>query len=163
MPIVDLGPDTSICEGEPITLDAGDDGEDYLWNTGDTAQEISVFREGWYSVVITRNNCSNADSVWVGPICDMWYFIPNAFTPGDDVHNDVFSVNGQYLKQVDMQIYNRWGQLIYSDSGRNPSWNGTHNAAPCPDGVYLYRISVKGYKNGRLLKEYRHGTVTLLR
>lgn len=162
-PEVDLGTDTSICEGEPITLNAGADSDSYLWNTKDTTKEITVFKEGYYKVTVERNNCSATDSVWVGPICDMWYAIPNAFTPTTDNLNELFYVSGEYIKHIDMKIFTRWGELIYSGKGKNPTWDGNYKLLQSPEGVYIYSISVIGYKKGRLHKANHRGNITLLR
>jgi gliding motility-associated-like protein len=59
-----------------------------------------------------------------------------------------------------MQIYNRWGSLIYETNNINPGWDGTFNGDSCPDGVYFYIIDATGFSK----KTYHlHGTVTLLR
>tara|TARA_R110001583_G_scaffold6427_3_gene32556 strand:- start:6556 stop:8649 length:2094 start_codon:yes stop_codon:yes gene_type:complete len=65
LPIVDLGSDRNIPDGESITLDAGDaSGSTYLWNTGATTQTIDVSDEGDYWVEITdSNNCLNRDDI----------------------------------------------------------------------------------------------------
>ncbi|MFT5750117.1 MAG: gliding motility-associated-like protein [Ancylomarina sp.] len=65
LPIVDLGADRSIPEGESITLDAGvSDGSSYLWNNGSDNQTIDVSAEGEYWVQITDNNeCINRDTI----------------------------------------------------------------------------------------------------
>lgn len=162
-PVVDLGVDTSICEGNPILLTAIGDGAKYIWNTKDTGKEITVTQEGIYTVTTSRNNCKATDSVFVGPICDMWYYIPNAFTPNGDLKNNVFAINGEYIKHVKMQIFNRWGQNVYTGEGANPFWDGTLKTSPCPEGAYLYTITVVGYRNGHLRKENQTGNITLLR
>jgi gliding motility-associated-like protein len=59
-----------------------------------------------------------------------------------------------------MQIYNRWGSLLYETNNTNPGWDGTFNGDTCPDGVYFYIIDAIGFST----KKYDlHGTVTLLR
>lgn len=52
-PQVDLGPDSSLCAGDSITLDAGNAGNSFLWSTGDTSQTLLVTTTGTYSVVVT--------------------------------------------------------------------------------------------------------------
>lgn len=65
-PTVDLGGDTTICEGESITLDAGAGADSYLWNTGDSTQTITVDTEGAYSVVVTNAaGCFATDTIEV--------------------------------------------------------------------------------------------------
>lgn len=63
-PRVDLGPDTSLCEGSPIILDAtqNSDSAEYLWQDGSTSPTYNVTVEGNYSVTVTIGNCSVTDS-----------------------------------------------------------------------------------------------------
>src|SRR5690554_1248574 len=64
-PDVDLGPDVTICEGESITLDAGNPGLDYEWSTNETTQTITVNSAGTYTVTVTDGDCSTTASVEV--------------------------------------------------------------------------------------------------
>ncbi|HEX5023976.1 MAG TPA: PKD domain-containing protein, partial [Agriterribacter sp.] len=61
-PVVDLGPDAAICSGSSVTLDAGNPGATYLWNTGAITKTISVSTAGTYSVTVTNGGCSGTDS-----------------------------------------------------------------------------------------------------
>lgn len=67
LPIVDLGSDVSFCDGDNITLDAGNTGMDFLWNTGETTQSIIASIDGTYSVTVTNPTtmCSNSDNILV--------------------------------------------------------------------------------------------------
>jgi len=65
-PIVSLGPDTVVCDGQPITLDAGNPGLTYLWSTGATTQTIPVSSPGRYVVRVTNSsNCTGRDTIEV--------------------------------------------------------------------------------------------------
>lgn len=59
VPVVDLGNDTTIIEGQTLTLDAGNPGCTYLWSTGETTQTIIVSVSGNYEVVV-GNTCGDA-------------------------------------------------------------------------------------------------------
>lgn len=65
LPVVDLGNDTSICEGKAIILDAGafGAGTTYRWNTREISQQIQVRDSGVYSVVVTSSGCEGVDSL----------------------------------------------------------------------------------------------------
>lgn len=66
LPIVDLGADRNIYEGETLTLDAGVTGATYLWSTGETSQTITISEAGDYTVTVTNGNgCSNTGQVKV--------------------------------------------------------------------------------------------------
>ncbi|MBL7698302.1 MAG: PKD domain-containing protein [Chitinophagaceae bacterium] len=69
-PVVNFGPDTVICVGTSITLDAGNPGATYLWNDGTTTQQLETFFEGEYAVEVTLNGCTVSDTIYVaqGPV-----------------------------------------------------------------------------------------------
>ncbi len=65
-PTVDLGADQSVCEGETVTLDAGEGFETYSWNTGASSQSIDVTTSGTYVVTVTNTGgCEAIDNVEV--------------------------------------------------------------------------------------------------
>ncbi len=68
LPIVDLGPDRNIYEGESLVLDAGNAGANssYSWSTGESSQTIEISEAGDYSVTVTNGNgCSNEDEITI--------------------------------------------------------------------------------------------------
>ncbi len=65
-PDINLGPDTSFCEGDPLVLDAGDDYEDFLWSNGDTTRTTTVFLAGdYWCEVFESSGCGNRDTISV--------------------------------------------------------------------------------------------------
>jgi len=65
-PMVNLGPDQSLCEGTPVTLDAQNPGCTYLWSTTETTQTIAPTTSGNYSVTVTNPaHCSVSDNVTI--------------------------------------------------------------------------------------------------
>ncbi|RYZ23790.1 MAG: PKD domain-containing protein, partial [Sphingobacteriales bacterium] len=68
VPTVDLGNDTTICPGVTYTLNAGNAGATYAWNTNATTQSITVNAAGTYSVLVTApNGCANSDAKIITP------------------------------------------------------------------------------------------------
>lgn len=60
-----------------------------------------------------------------------------------------------------MQVFNRWGEMVYREESGTPRWNGTMRGRPAPTGLYLYAI---GYRNPRTGEEgVRSGEVVLMR
>jgi gliding motility-associated-like protein len=87
-------------------------------------------------------------------------FLPNVFTPNNDLLNDVFKmISNKNLEQFNLVIYNRWGQEVFSTNNYEQGWNGQYQDNDCPDGVYFYLISYSYKKNNYSTC----GTVTLLR
>ena len=93
------------------------------------------------------------------PITKM--FIPNAFSPNANGLNEVFKPYGiAYVLRYQMQIYNRWGELLYITQDLHQGWDGTYRGVDVPEGVYMYNISYIGLGNQL---ENRSGSITLLR
>lgn len=69
-PSLDFGPDTVICSGTSITLDAGNAGATYLWSDGSTSQQLETFFQGEYWVEVVLNGCTVRDTIYVaqGPV-----------------------------------------------------------------------------------------------
>jgi gliding motility-associated-like protein len=70
------------------------------------------------------------------------YQLPNVFTPNGDGINDLFTpLDGyRYVKDIDINIYNRWGQIVFHTNNPGINWNGNvdNSGGACPAGVYYY-------------------------
>jgi gliding motility-associated-like protein len=78
-PIVYLGPDTSLCDGSSVILNARNPGDTYVWSTGPTTQSITVHTSGTYQVTVTLNGCSASDAIKVTYLSS-----PAGFSLGND-------------------------------------------------------------------------------
>lgn len=87
-------------------------------------------------------------------------FHPTAFTPNGDNLNDTFSVFGQYVVGFEMQIFNRWGELLFSTDDLQAGWDGTFRGKEMPEGTYTFIAHITD-RAGRTFK--RSGSVLLLR
>ena len=86
---------------------------------------------------------------------------PNAFVPGDNSPNPIFlPAFSEGVDEYELQIYNRWGEFIWSTTNINEGWDGTVNGKLVPQDVYVYKYRVV-YENGVI--ESDAGSVTLLR
>src|SRR5690606_25626378 len=168
-PLVDLGPDTTIClDGMPVYLQnlkpAPSADHHYIWNTGDTSDILKIVQPGVYSLKVVTEpvQCTTLDEVEIKKDC--YVDIPNAFTPNGDGENDYFFPRSLLTKSVTnfrMEVFNRWGQMVFQTEridGRG--WDGRFNNIDQGQGVYIYRIEV-AYTNDR--SEHYEGNVTLLR
>ena len=90
--------------------------------------------------------------------------LPNVFSPNGDGVNDYFyprQMLTRGLTSFNMNIYNRWGQLVYqTNSIDGRGWDGNFNNIPQPTGVYVYIIDAT-FKDGQV--EHHQGNLTLLR
>lgn len=160
-PTVSLGADTSICKYKPAVLKTLSSNYDsYLWNTGETTPTIFVNQTGTYAVKVTQKSCEASDTIKVLPgDCDI--YIPTAFTPNNDALNETFGVvDYTSVQYFSLQIYSKWGQLIFSTNDVNQKWNGTYKGKNMPNGSYLWMLN---YTNNRGRKYYEQGTVMLIR
>ncbi len=86
--------------------------------------------------------------------------IPNAFSPNGDQVNDAFFLLTEGIQELEVQIFNRWGLLIYEDRGVDFEWRGQGPEGPVSEGVYVYKVQARGF-NGRNYEQV--GTLTLVR
>ncbi len=74
------------------------------------------------------------------------YQLPNVFTPNGDNDNDLFTpiLPYRYIKSIDINIYNRWGQVMFHTTNPMINWDGKdqNSHGDCPDGVYYYICTV---------------------
>lgn len=89
--------------------------------------------------------------------------IPNVFTPNGDGVNDCYSISGvgEKCDEFYIQVYNRWGLVVYENTNGTGCWNGKSQAGiDLPQGVYYYILMIKK-KDGYSLND--RGTITLIR
>ena len=87
-------------------------------------------------------------------------FVPSAFSPNGDGVNDEFYVGHRLVGNFHIEIFNRWGQLVYESSDPDFRWDGRGvSGQHVREGVYVYRIRAQDL-NG--MREDRSGTITVL-
>ena len=88
-------------------------------------------------------------------------YIPNAFTPDNNIYNNVFHPVLTSIKEVEFSIYNRWGELIFQTKDLSKCyWDGKLNGEICPNDVYIYKLKTNSVNNEK--KEFV-GHVTLIK
>ncbi|MCB0791424.1 MAG: gliding motility-associated C-terminal domain-containing protein [Flavobacteriales bacterium] len=145
VPITDQ--DRDVCFDPPphhLELDAGNPGCTYLWNTGETTQHILAERYGAYSVTITtQEGCSINGTIDLVEYCPPAIWMPSAFTPDADGVNDLFGPIGHNIATVELDIFDRWGELVYTGKDGDALWDGTVGGSLAPDGVYVWKIAYR--------------------
>ncbi len=164
LPIVNLGPDTVMCNSSPnITLTINT----YPWiqwqdNSSVNSYIINIVTGTYWVSVIDSNGCKGSDSINVVFVeCDN-FRMPNVFTPNGDGSNDLFRIDCESVKEFKLIVFDRWGKQVFETYDSKKGWDGTNmftgqESAP---GTYFYALQVKLY-NGKY-KEYK-GNVTLFR
>ncbi|MES2141184.1 MAG: PKD domain-containing protein [Bacteroidota bacterium] len=142
------------------------------WNFGDqTISSVSnpgahtYADTGTYLVTLitsTQFGCSDTANKTVVIEPDFVFYIPNAFSPNNDIHNKTFSGKGLYIKEYEMTIFDRWGNFIYKTTDINLPWDGKlKNSTELAEGdVYVYSIKIIDIKKD---EHFYKGIVTLLR
>lgn len=87
-------------------------------------------------------------------------YIPNAFTPNNDILNDQFIVLGYGITSYAINIFDRWGKLIFSSDSMINSWDGTINGKEAPEDTYVYQINIRDFTT---MKHEYVGRVSIIR
>jgi gliding motility-associated-like protein len=153
----------SIKEGELVLLQACAEGDTYNWQpfgSADSSIEVQPEETQQYTCeVSTFNNCSVQ--------CDYTVFVqnglllPTAFSPNGDGLNDEFRILNTNIKLLAFNIYNRWGEMVFSSNNQRNGWDGTFKNEAQDIGVYTWSVDyiVTGSGKQKLAK----GNVTLVR
>ncbi|HEY0680642.1 MAG TPA: PKD domain-containing protein [Chitinophagaceae bacterium] len=165
-PVVDAGPDRTVLEGGVITLATKVTGNNltYLWtpsigldNATIATPKVSPPDDTEYTLFVTSGQgCSASDKVIVKLLKQIK--VPNAFTPNNDGVNDRWEI--LYLDSYpgcEVEVFNRYGQLVYRSIGYTRAWDGSYNGTILPVGTYYWIINPK---NGR---KAINGSVTIIR
>jgi len=167
LPVVDLTDEPFLCAGDPVQLDAGPGFTSYLWQDGSPGQYYTATNTGNYMVTVTDSfGCIGSDSVQVKN-CDSALFVPDAFTPNNDGLNDVFRAvsSGDNITRFSMQIYDRWGALVFESNDIIQGWNGQIKNKLAPADTYVWVITYQPFSisNAHASTTRERGTVVLIR
>jgi gliding motility-associated-like protein len=167
-----------ICPGTEVdfiaTVSTPDNNPTYQWqvngvNVGINSQTFGSTSLGNGDVVtcilISNAKClvnpdamSNAITISLNPLSTCIISIPNTFTPNGDGINDLWNITAlQGYPTCTVNIYNRYGALVYNSIGYPKPWDGSYNGGTLPVGTYYYVIDLK---NG---KKKLAGPITILR
>jgi gliding motility-associated-like protein len=168
------GPDTLVELASQVELFASVSGSTNGTYTWSPAENITCFdcsnpillalRDQVYTVTYTdpQTGCSANASVNIDVNYDpnTIFFIPNAFSPNGDGNNDVFEINGLKIKEIDLNIFNRWGELVFSEKSASPKWDGTYKGELQNPDVFIYHTFIVFFNNQVVQTK---GSVTIIR
>lgn len=154
-----------------LFVNLSQDGSEYQWDFGDgiTSNEFNPTHTynsiGQYCIellVTSANGCIDVERKCIKVYGEHFVFIPNSFTPDGDQLNEVFTVKGYGIQNVEMWIFDRWGKQVFYSENSSTGWNGNemNSKNPLPLGTYVYKIRITDYKN--IEKDY-FGFVNLIR
>lgn len=125
-----------------------------------------ITKNTWFTVIATNtiSQCIAKDSVFIQinylPCNKENIYIPNAFTPNGDGINDVFYVRSNILKNIHLEIYDRWGNKVFETDNITDGWDGTYKGQPATPDSYGYFIKGECIQNEKITLK---GNVTLIR
>jgi gliding motility-associated-like protein len=164
LPNIDAGDDISIFEDESIQLNASG-GDLYSWSPSTGLSDTTIANPEATPLVTTTYlltayssyGCIATDSLTVNvfPLIDY----SDGITPNGDGVNDLWTIAfiELYPENV-VEIYNRWGELLFQVQGYQQDWDGTYNGKELPIGTYYYIIDLKDES----IKPFT-GPITILR
>ncbi len=163
-----------LCEGDTVVIDLSNedlfdggstDGYQISWADGFPDSVRIITEEGFYELIL-RNRCNDYAKTFSveSALCECPVYIPNAFTPNADGKNERFEISTPCdLKNVNLIIFNRWGQKIYEAHTLKAPWDGTVFNEQAPGGIYTFRLTYEWEVFEQTFEEERVGTITLLR
>ena len=166
LPQADLGPDTSLCLGQEMTVSPNFLLADYEWQDGSTGLEYIIKEAGLYEVTVTNQCGTIKDAFFVDfEDCSQLY-VPNAFSPNRDGINDYFLLqdDGDVGEILLLRIFDRWGGLVFEAENFQPNapefaWDGTYKNKPLNAGIFTFFVQVL-FRDGS--EEVMVGDISLL-
>ena len=157
---------TEIYQGETISL-AGLGGVTYTWtpNTALSCTNCAVTTANpmddiTYCVDVTSfDGCRDSACVEIIIKCGD-VFVPNAFSPNNDGHNDELIVFGNCVKGLVFRIYDRWGELVFESFDMTNKWDGKFKGYEVTAGVFMYQLSAT-LKGGEVIN--KKGNITVVK
>ncbi|MCT4561644.1 MAG: PKD domain-containing protein [Crocinitomicaceae bacterium] len=159
--------------GEVQFNNESENGANYFWDFGDdnTSTEFEPLHTyssgGTYEVtfeVTSAEGCIATLIEEINVVKDLDIFIPNSFTPDGDEFNNLWKpvIGGDFDPTTyRLEIYNRWGELIFVSNDINTGWDGTFANQPCANGIYTYKVYMSNLTTDN--KVERKGVINLMR
>ena len=147
--LISLGEPRSDCAGE-TSVDAEVSGGippyTFAWSNGETTATATRLPPGEATLTVTDAlGCSESTVLLIEATTAAEPRFANVLLPDDAENNrfrPVFEEADSPYEVAALEVYNRWGQLLYSDQGPQAAWDGTHRGTAVPTGVYVYRVRI---------------------
>ena len=169
LPLANAGPDQSIFLSGTATLGGSPTappGSTIVWSPDSLLNDASApnpvadpAQTTWFFVTVTSpDGCISTDSVLVTVVPDIT--IPSGFTPNGDGWNDTWIIDFiDLFPNVEVEIYNRWGEMLFQSVGYRQPWDGRYKGGLVPVGTYYYVVKL----NDPAFPEAYTGPLTVIR
>lgn len=129
----------------------------YFWDFGNQTnssefEPIAIYQDtGRWKITLvsyTTEGCSDTFRLNTGQIVpDFVYFLPSAFSPNSDNHNELYKGYGTlFAYKFKLEIYNRWGEKLWETDDITKGWDGYYQGELCMEGTYLCRVQIVPFK-----------------
>ncbi len=124
-------------------IEGGSGGYTFNWSNSETTEDVYDLSGGVYNLEVSDiYGCSSNASTTVEISEVACLSIPTSFSPNEDGINDDWVINNLYLyPDCNMQIFNKWGTVVFESAGYSSNWDGTYNGNPLPAETYYYILS----------------------
>lgn len=160
-----------VIENLPVSFqNLTSNGFAYDWFFGDGGYSSDIHPShvydapGIYPVTLIAEDgkgCIDSITLFVEIFKEYFIYVPNTFIPDRDRLNDVFSASLIGVQSIEIEIFNRWGQLIFTSTDLNFEWDGTYRGNKVPNGTYVWKLVV--LPENKVDKEIYTGHINLLR
>ncbi|MBN8697608.1 MAG: gliding motility-associated C-terminal domain-containing protein [Bacteroidetes bacterium] len=170
LPSVNAGADATIVVGTSIGIGGSPTtnatGATITWTPTTTLNNSSIANPTatpstttTYTVVVTSaQGCSTSDSVTI--TVRPTIIFPDGISPNGDGANDTWIIDGiELFPNCNVEVYNRWGELLFQSPGYKENWDGTYKGQPLPVGTYYYVIDL----GDPLFPDAYTGPITIMR
>jgi|GEM_PF-538004 len=136
---------TTFYDGYNVIITATGVFDSTIWSTGAKTPAITVTKTGTYTVTVKDSNgCSLKDSASIVAVKVDEFIAVDIITPNGDNINDLWIVKDVgYFSPVEVSIYNRYGDLLYTSNDYKNDWDGKRDGDNLPEGAYYYIVRTK--------------------
>lgn len=146
-------------------------GVTYAWQPANAVSDpaigaptATVEQTTTFTVTVSDGTCTSSASVTVVVhelVCgEPDIFVPDAFTPNGDGNNDFLFVRGRHITNMDLQVFDRWGEVVFATQDQTQGWDASYKGKPVDPAVYVYWLTVSCIDG----QDYFHkGNVTVIR
>ncbi len=169
---INAGLDTTIKQGQTITLHGTAPGDSLVYWAIDSGGSSNIINPSTLNpdvyptnttaytlIAVFPNGCTYYDHLLVTVVPDGQLYFFNSFSPNNDNINDYFVIGNieQYPNNT-FEVYNRYGQKVFSKTGYSNDWNGSYLGSELPCGTYFYILDTHDPKGGKY-----HGEVNIIK
>lgn len=169
LPVFSLGKSRDECFRDPVRITGPAGMQSYRWEmNGEVLSEDSVcLLETPGTLVLEvsdRYSCRFKNQVFVRKAECPEIYVPEAFSPNGDGVNEVWKVFGRNISNLNVSVFNSWGEVVFYGTGKEAFWDGRFKGTDCPPGMYQFSLIYSGVSDQKgPFNERLSGQVHLVR